>query len=71
MKGTKYQFQMASEFDEMTGVEVVRLTDNKGIYDRPYFTTPQFSQDGKYTLFVSDFTGTSKIKIQMLQQSGR
>ena len=39
MKGTKYQFQMASEFDEMTGVEVVRLTDNKGIYDRPYFTT--------------------------------
>ena len=33
MKGTKYQFQMASEFDEMTGVEVVRLTDNKGIYD--------------------------------------
>lgn len=62
MKGTKYQFQMASEFDEMTGVEVVRLTDNKGIYDRPYFTTPQFSQDGKYTLFVSDFTGTSKIK---------
>lgn len=62
MKGTKYQFQMASEKDEITGIEVVRLTDNKGIYDRPYFTTPQFSRDGKYTLFASDFTGTSKVK---------
>ena len=62
MKGQQYHFQMSSEKDPVTGVEIVRLTDNKGIYDRPYFTTPQFSRDGKYTLFVSDFTGTSVIK---------
>lgn len=62
MKGDRYHFQMASEKDPVTGIEVVRLTDNQGIYDRPYFTTPQFSRDGKYTLFVSDFTGTSAVK---------
>lgn len=62
MKGKRYQFEMKSEKDPMTGVEVVRLTDNKGIYDRPYFTTPQFDREGKYTLFASDFTGTSVVK---------
>lgn len=62
MKGNRYQFQMASEKDSLTGVEVVRITDNKGIYDRPYFTTRQFDKAGKYTLFVSDFTGTSVVK---------
>lgn len=61
MKGKSYQFNMALQRDERTGIEVIRLTDNKGIYDRPYFTTPQFSKDGKYTIFVSDFTGTSHI----------
>lgn len=62
MKGTKYQFRMASEKDPVTGIEVIRLTDNKGIYDRPYFTSPQFDREGKYTLFASDFTGTSVVK---------
>lgn len=62
MKGTTYQFNRTSRKDSLTGVEVVRITDNKAIYDRPYFTTPQFSADGKTTIFVSDFTGTSIIK---------
>ena len=59
MKGNRYQFNMSAEKDPITGVEVVRITDNKALYDRPYFTTPQFSADGKYTIFVSDFTHTS------------
>lgn len=58
MKGDTYLFERKSERDPFTGVEVIRLTDNKGIYDRPYFTSPQFSGDGRYTVFVSDFTGT-------------
>lgn len=62
MKGTTYHFERKTHKDPFTGVEVIRLTDNKGIYDRPYFTSPQVSGDGKYTVFVSDFTGTSRIK---------
>lgn len=59
MKGNRYKFNMTATKDPITGVEVVRITDNKALYDRPYFTTPQFSGDGKYTVFVSDFTHTS------------
>ncbi|MGI5899034.1 MAG: oligogalacturonate lyase family protein [Christensenellales bacterium] len=62
MKGKVYHSNVQSRKDPITGVEVLRITDNKGMYDRPYFTTNQFSGDGKYTLFASDFTGTSKIK---------
>lgn len=62
MKGKTYQFNMKAHKDPMTGIEVIRITDNKAIYDRPYFTTPQFSRDGKYTIFASDFTHTSIIK---------
>lgn len=62
MKGNTYQFDMKAVKDPTTGVEVVRLTDNQGIYDRPYFTSPQFSADCRYTVFASDFTGTSKVK---------
>ena len=62
MKGTIYELQRKSEKDPMTGVEVIRLTDNRGNYDRPYFTTRQFDRAGRYTLFVSDFTGTSRAK---------
>ncbi len=62
MKGTIYELQRKSEKDPMTGVEVIRLTDNRGNYDRPYFTTRQFDRAGRCTLFVSDFTGTSRAK---------
>lgn len=62
MKGKKFKFDMTSYKDPVTGVEIVRITDNKALYDRPYFTTPQFSADGKYTIFVSDFTHTSIVK---------
>lgn len=62
MKGKKYQFEMSAQKDPTTGIEVLRITDNKGIYDRPYFTTRQFDKAGRYTLFVSDFTGTSIVK---------
>ena len=62
MKGSIYTFERHAAKDPVTGVEVIRLTDNKGIYDRPYFTSPQFSADGRYTIFVSDFTGTSRVK---------
>ena len=62
MKGTIYEFERKSERDPVTGVEVIRLTDNRGNYDRPYFTTRQFDRAGRYTLFVSDFTGTSRAK---------
>jgi len=48
--------------DATTGVRVLRLTDNRAHYDRPYFTTRQFSGDGRYTLFVSDFMHTAKPK---------
>lgn len=62
MKGNVYQSCIQATKDPITGVEVLRLTDNKGTYDRPYFTTTQFSKDGRFTIFASDFTGTSVIK---------
>ena len=62
MKGNTYQSNVKSHKDPITGVEVIRLTDNLDIYDRPYFTTSQFSSDGKYTLYASNFTGTANIK---------
>ena len=62
MKGSYYSLETRSYKDPTTDVDIVRLTDNKANYDRPYFTTTQFSDDGKYTLFVSDFTHTSVVK---------
>ena len=62
MKGKCYNLEKKEYKDPTTGVRVTRLTDNKAFYDRPYFTTTQFSSNGRYTLFVSDFTGTSKVK---------
>ncbi|MEA4865135.1 MAG: oligogalacturonate lyase family protein [Sphaerochaeta sp.] len=62
MKGTFFQLNMATHRDPLTKIEVVRITDNKAMYDRPYFTTPQFSSDGRYTIFASDFTKTSIVK---------
>ncbi|WP_313185252.1 oligogalacturonate lyase family protein [Lacrimispora sp.] len=62
MKGDTYVFNRTSFRDPLTGVELIRLTDNKAIYDRPYFTTTQFTRDGRYTIFVSDFTKTSVVK---------
>lgn len=62
MKGKTFTFDRTAYRDEITGIEVVRLTDNKAIYDRPYFTTTQFTRDGQYTLFVSDLAKTSIIK---------
>lgn len=62
MKGSEIIFQKQTHRDETTGVPVTRITDNKAHYDRPYFTTPQFTKDSRFTLFVSDFTGTSRIK---------
>ena len=62
MKGTFYNLEKKEFKDPTTGISVIRLTDNKAFYDRPYFTSTQFSQDGRYTVFASDFTGTSKVK---------
>lgn len=62
MKGTYFRIEQKEYKDPTTGVNVVRLTDNKALYDRPYFTSPQFSSDGRYTIFVSDFAGTSVVK---------
>lgn len=62
MKGNTYRLVQKEEKDDLTGLNVIRLTDNKAHYDRPYFTTTQFTADGRYTMFVSDFTGTSKVK---------
>ena len=71
MKGDVYLFERKSIKDPLTGVEVIRLTDNKGVYDRPYFTSPQFSGDGKFTVFVSDFTGTSRVKNPLAPAIGK
>lgn len=62
MKGDLYKSNIMAQKDPITGVEVLRLTDNKGIYDRPYFTTTQFTADSRYTIFASDFSGTSVVK---------
>ena len=62
MKETFYNLEKKEFKDPTTGISVIRLTDNKAFYDRPYFTSTQFSQDGRYTVFASDFTGTSKVK---------
>ncbi|HZJ88597.1 MAG TPA: oligogalacturonate lyase family protein [Sphaerochaeta sp.] len=62
MKGKTFQMAMSRSVDPVTQLEVTRITDNKANYDRPYFTTPQFTSDGKYTLFASDVTKTSIVK---------
>lgn len=62
MKGSEFYFNRKTYKDELTGVSVTRITDNKAHYDRPYFTSPQFTSDSRYTLFVSDLTGTSRVK---------
>ena len=62
MKGDVYVFNRTGFSDPLTGVEIIRITDNKAFYDRPYFTTTQFTRDGRYTIFVSDFTKTSVVK---------
>ncbi|RLF15149.1 MAG: hypothetical protein DRJ66_04830 [Thermoprotei archaeon] len=43
--------------DEVTGTEVIRLTDNIGDTIHPYFTQPLFSSDGETILVVSNRTG--------------
>lgn len=62
MKGAEFYFQSKTYLDEVTGIPITRITDNQAHYDRPYFTSPQFTHDSRYTVFVSDFTGTSRIK---------
>ena len=44
--------------DEVTGVEVVRLSDDVGDTIHPYFTQPLFSEDGKLLLLGSNRTGS-------------
>lgn len=62
MKGTYYKIEQKEFKDATTGIKLIRITDNNANYDRPYFTSNQFSEDGKYTIFVSDFSGTSRVK---------
>lgn len=61
MRGQVYQFPLTEKKDPVTGLSVIRLSDNKANYDRPYFTSPQFSRDSRYTIFASDFTGTCHV----------
>lgn len=44
--------------DEVTGYEIIRLSNNEGNTVHPYFTQPLFTADGKYLLTASDRTGS-------------
>lgn len=56
--GKVYQSDLVKVKDKETGVEVIRLTDNKGNTARPYFTQSLISEDGKNLLISSDRSGS-------------
>ncbi|MGF7400575.1 oligogalacturonate lyase family protein [Thermoanaerobacterium thermosaccharolyticum] len=56
-KGQIYKSELLKFKDDVTGVEVTKLTDNQGNTIHPYFTQPLLSSDGKYLLTASDRTG--------------
>lgn len=56
-KGHVIQIETRRQKDALTGVEVVRLSDDQGNTDHPYFTASQVDQDGTYLLVWSDRTG--------------
>jgi oligogalacturonide lyase len=56
-KGQIYKSEILKYRDDITGVEVTKLTDNRGNTIHPYFTQPLLSSDGKYLLTASDRTG--------------
>lgn len=57
-KGTIFKGNKLSVKDNLTGVEVTRLSPNEGNTFHPYFTQPLFTLDGESILVASDRTGT-------------
>ena len=57
-KGDVFKGDKVTVKDDLTGVEVTRLSANVGNTFHPYFTQPLFSFDGKYILVASDRTGS-------------
>ena len=55
-KGTLFKGDKITVKDNMTGVEVTRLSPDIGNTFHPYFTQPLFSFDGKNVLVASDRT---------------
>lgn len=56
--GDVIRLEFATASDPDTGVEVTRLTDDRGDTSSPYFTQPLFSDDGSGLLVSSNRTGT-------------
>lgn len=57
-KGDVFKGDKVTVKDDLTGVEVTRLSPNVGNTFHPYFTQPLFSFDGKNILVASDRTGS-------------
>lgn len=57
-KGTLFKGDKVTVKDNLTGVEVVRLSPNVGNTFHPYFTQPLISFDGRNVLVASDRTGS-------------
>lgn len=58
MKGKVYHSELTKEKDNITGVEITRLTDDTGDTHHPYFTQSLVSHDGKVLLLSSNRTGS-------------
>lgn len=61
MLGKTYPGNVAKKLDEITGVEVIRLTDNLSNTNHPYFTQPIIDKENKFMIVSSDRSGTTQL----------
>ncbi|WP_171628476.1 oligogalacturonate lyase family protein [Paenibacillus plantarum] len=61
MKGDVYYSTITRKQDELTGVEVVQLTDNSGDTYHPYFTKTLIDCENSYVLVASNRSGSMQL----------
>lgn len=61
MKGDVYYSTITRKQDELTGVEVIQLTDNSGDTYHPYFTKTLIDSENNYILLASNRTGSMQL----------
>jgi oligogalacturonide lyase len=60
MKGDVIRSERQQQKDPLTGVEVVRLSDDQGHTNHPYFTASQVDAEGGFMIVTSDRTGANQ-----------
>lgn len=61
MKGDVIRFERQTRIDDQTGVEVIRLSDDQGNTNHPYFTAAQVDPEGDCLLADSDRGGETQL----------